>query len=72
MTGTRLVSAPLTKGDSSAIPRPYITHEYIDAVLQRMIYCVRSTVNRWQDQSAYRFSSSGISVSLPALISVLS
>ncbi len=32
---------------SSVLPAPYMTHEYSDAVLLRMMYCVRSAVNRW-------------------------
>jgi hypothetical protein len=31
---------------SSVIPFPCITHEYIEAVLHTMIYCVRSAVKR--------------------------
>ena len=50
----------------SVMPLPNITTEYNAFVFVRMMYWARSAVNRWADQSAYGFSSSGSDGKLPS------
>ncbi len=46
MNSRMVLKARSMKTPSLVIPLPYITHEYSDFVLDMMMYCVRSAVNK--------------------------